>query len=290
MFRARLFASIVAVATVAGTTTPVAYAQRAPKAERERAAKARVAYDDGKKAYNLGEFDRAVELWKQGYEYKDDPIFLFNIGQAYRQNGDHQKALFFYRAYLREDPRARNRDDVEARIAELGKLMEAQQNAVESPPSEPVTPTVDPEPAPTEPAPSQPPPEAPLIRDEGSRPGRGLKIGGIVAGGAGVAAVATGVVFLLRSSSIEGELEEAAASGMPWTSDLMDRESQGKSAQTIGFIAVGVGAACLITGATLFTMGARKDAAARREVQARWQLAPTVSPDTVGVSVSLIGW
>src|SRR5262249_10894361 len=77
-----------------------------PRPDKERSTAARRAFEDGKKAYNIGDFDRAIELWKQAYEYRDDPIFLYNIAQAYRQKGDAQKAIFFYRAYTRESPRA----------------------------------------------------------------------------------------------------------------------------------------------------------------------------------------
>src|SRR5687767_12825659 len=99
----------LALAVLFASPPAPGYAQQSP---RERAALSRDAYDAGKKHYNLGEFEQAIERWKQGYEYKDDPIFLYNIAQAYRQRGDHQKAIFFYRAYIREEPRARNRDDV----------------------------------------------------------------------------------------------------------------------------------------------------------------------------------
>src|SRR5262249_30670262 len=153
-----------------------------------------------------------------------DPIFLFNIAQAYRQKGDPQKAVFFYRAYLRESPRARNRAEVEGRIAELGKQIEAQ------PPPEPPTP--DPEPPPPEPPPVAPPPVAvaPPPADEvapGAHPGRPLVIGGLAAGGAGVVALAAGIVFSLKASSIQSDLEAKNRAGVPWTPALRDKESEG---------------------------------------------------------------
>jgi tetratricopeptide (TPR) repeat protein len=285
MHRARLFASLVAVVT-AVAAVPQADAQRGNRTDREHTAKARERYDAGKKAYNLGEFEKAIELWKSGYEYKDDPIFLFNIAQAYRQKGDLQRALFFFRAYLREDPRARNRDDVEQRIAELQELAGAQ-------------PT---DPAPTRPAPAEPPPavpepppiaappaaEPPPLPDEGpERPGRAMKIGGIAMGGAGLAVTALGAVFLVRAASIEGEIEEAAASGMPWSAELVDRESSGRTAQTLGLIAVGVGAAAALGGVMMVYSGARRDANAAREYRAWLRLAPGLGAGSASLSLSL---
>jgi tetratricopeptide (TPR) repeat protein len=275
-------ARIAALALAAQLAAPASYAQKSP---RERSALSRDAYDAGKKHYNLGAFDRAIELWKQGYEYKDDPIFLYNIAQAYRQKGDHQKAIFFYKAYIREEPRARNRDDVEARIAELTKLLEAQQNATEAPPKEPVSP---PEPQ-AEPPPVVAPPSpsvAPARDDLDARPGRMMKIGGAVAGGIGVAALATGVVFLIRSSSIEGEIEDAAMSGEPWTPELVDREASGRTSATIGWIGTGAGVALVATGITLYVLGAAKDAHARHEREISFAPFPVDSGSGFSVTLS----
>ena len=247
-------------ALVAAAPAPV----RAQQTPRERAALSRDAYDAGKKHYNLGEFDQAIERWKQGYEYKDDPIFLYNIAQAYRQKGDHQKAIFFYKAYIREEPRARNREDVEARIAELTRLIAASQSATESGPKEPVEPPAPIPEAPPAPVAIEPTPATAPPRDGADlSPGRGLKIGGVVAGGAGAIALAGGVLFLVRSSSIEGEIEDAAQSGEPWNADLVDREATGRTSATLGWIGVGAGVALVATGVTLFVLGTRKDARAR---------------------------
>jgi tetratricopeptide (TPR) repeat protein len=282
---------VVAAAVVTALAPPssqVAFAQKSP---RERSALSRDAYDAGKKHYNLGEFDRAIELWKQGYEYKDDPIFLYNIAQAYRQKGDHQKAIFFYRAYIREEPRARNREDVEAKIAELTKLIEAQQNATDSPPVSPSEPPPEGDPPPlaveaqTPPA-SAPPVEVAEDRDAlGPRPGRSLEIGGAVAGGVGVAALATGIVFLVRASSIEGEIEDAARSGEPWSAELVDRESSGRTSQAIGWVAAGARVGLVATGVTLYVLGMHKNARARREAPISFAPLPVTSG--AGVSAAL---
>jgi tetratricopeptide (TPR) repeat protein len=255
-----------------------AAAQRSP---RERAALSRDAYDSGKKHYNLGEFDRAIELWRQGYEYKDDPMFLYNIAQAYRQKGDHEKAIFFYRAYLREEPRARNRGDVEERIAELTRLVEAAQTPEAAPPSEPVSP---PEPEAKPPVAPETEPTPPPVRDEAPRPGRSLKIGGAVAGGVGAGALAAGIVFLARASSIEGEIEDAARSGEPWSAALVDREQAGRTSSVVGWIGIGAGAALAATGVTLFVLGAQRDARARRD--RTFSLAPFSSGTGLSLHVS----
>src|SRR5689334_23312553 len=80
--------AIIAVfATLAIGATPA----RAQDAE-----KARQLFQQGSKYYDLGQFDKAIEAWQQGYDQKPDPGFLYNIAQAYRQKQDATKAIFFY--------------------------------------------------------------------------------------------------------------------------------------------------------------------------------------------------
>jgi hypothetical protein len=129
-------------------------------------ARAKELFQQGTTLFNLGEFDKAIEAWQEGYKAKPDPGFLYNIGQAYRLKGDPQKAIFFYRGYLRNSPKAPNRAEIEAKIATL------QKEVGEPKPGTPVAPTVatpppvggTPPPAIVPPAPAAPvapPPAAP---------------------------------------------------------------------------------------------------------------------------------
>lgn len=100
--------------------------------------------------YNLGQFEEAISEFRKGYEQKGDPAFLLNIGEAYRQLGAHEKALFFYRRYLSAMPDAPNRADIDQKVAALEKLVAAQQRAGASP--------VAPQPLPPRLAEAPPPP------------------------------------------------------------------------------------------------------------------------------------
>jgi hypothetical protein len=91
---------------------------------------ARKSFDEGERAYNLGEFPRAVELFKQAYEQWPEPAFLFNVAQTYRQIGDCKQALFFYKRFLslkeqdtKKPIRPQLKEEVEKRIAELEDCM-----------------------------------------------------------------------------------------------------------------------------------------------------------------------
>ncbi len=93
---------------------------------------AREKYGKATKAYDLGKFEEALELFSEAYEAKELPGFLFNIAQCHRQLGDFERARFFYKRYLDLSPkRPKNAPQVEqliaecdARIAERRKLAE----------------------------------------------------------------------------------------------------------------------------------------------------------------------
>jgi tetratricopeptide (TPR) repeat protein len=80
---------------------------------------ARAHYQAGTTQYNLGRFEEAIGEYRKAYELKNDPVFLFNIAQAYRQLGHRDRALFFYRRYLSTAPDSPHRDEVQTRITEL---------------------------------------------------------------------------------------------------------------------------------------------------------------------------
>lgn len=83
-------------------------------------------FEAGERAYNLGDFQKAVDLFKQSYDEWPEPAFLFNVAQTYRQLGDCKQAQFFYKRFLalkeqdtKKPIRAELRTEVENRIAEL---------------------------------------------------------------------------------------------------------------------------------------------------------------------------
>lgn len=88
-------------------------------------AEAKKLFQEGKKAYDAGRFGEAVEAYQKAHELKPLPAFLFNIGQCYRQLGNHERAVFYFRRFIAEDPRNPNAEvawanlrDAEARLKE----------------------------------------------------------------------------------------------------------------------------------------------------------------------------
>jgi hypothetical protein len=112
----------------------------AAPAQAQDAEKARVLFQQGSKYYDLGQFDKAIEAWQQGYDQKPDPGFLYNIAQAYRQKQDATKAIFFYKGYLRNSPKAHNRAEVDQKIAALQKQLDSGAATTTTPPTNGTTP------------------------------------------------------------------------------------------------------------------------------------------------------
>jgi tetratricopeptide (TPR) repeat protein len=92
-------------------------------------------FEDGSKAFNLGEFKHAVDEYKAAYNIRPDPVFLYNIAQAYRLDGNLQQALFFYKSYLTNSPKAPNRRECESRIRDLEQQIAAQRAVTSAPPT-----------------------------------------------------------------------------------------------------------------------------------------------------------
>jgi tetratricopeptide (TPR) repeat protein len=90
----------------------------------EDEARARSLYLEGQRLYDVGEYERALDAFKDAYLVKPDPNFLFNIAQCHRQMGDPVGAVTEYRAYLRRLPDAPNRALVERFIADGEKEIE----------------------------------------------------------------------------------------------------------------------------------------------------------------------
>jgi tetratricopeptide (TPR) repeat protein len=126
------------------------------------------AYAEGKKLYDVGEYQQALDAFKRAYLAYEDPSFLFNMAQCYRLVGDKQEATRAYKSYLRNFPQAKNRGDVKKIVADLEESLakereaaEAQARAADSPPQGTLAPehvAAEASPAPTVEITQTPPP------------------------------------------------------------------------------------------------------------------------------------
>src|SRR6185436_12717272 len=74
---------------------------RSALAADEDATAAKNYFERGMGHFNLEEYDAAIAQWENGYRLKPVPEFLYNIAQAYRLSKRAEKALTFYRKYLK---------------------------------------------------------------------------------------------------------------------------------------------------------------------------------------------
>lgn len=89
------------------------------------AIEARARYESGVRHFDLTEYEPALADFKEAYRNKPDPVFLYNIAQCHRKLGNTDEAIAFYQNYLRREPDARNREEVERRISELEAIRQA---------------------------------------------------------------------------------------------------------------------------------------------------------------------
>lgn len=74
-------------------------------------AKAKALYKDGMKAYDVGDFEGALNLYSEAYKLTQLPGFLFNIAQCHRQLANYERAAFFYGRFIdNSKPKAANVD------------------------------------------------------------------------------------------------------------------------------------------------------------------------------------
>ncbi len=123
-------------------------------ADKKTETEARTYYDQGTKYYALGRFEEAIQNYEKAFELRPDPVLLYNIAQAYRLSKNFERALFFYKSFLRNMPDAPNRPEVERRIGEMEAALKTQETSSQAPPVgtyEPGTrpPVTSPEPSPS---------------------------------------------------------------------------------------------------------------------------------------------
>lgn len=115
--------------------SPAALSQQTPSdADMQKAAQR---FDEAEKYYKIGEYQKALDGYKEAYLLSGEADLLFNIGQCHRKLGHNDDALAAYHNYLREKPDASNKSDVEAIIQDL----ETQKKNAPPPKSAPADPT-----------------------------------------------------------------------------------------------------------------------------------------------------
>ena|SRR5450631_4162627 len=285
---------------------------RQANADDEATERARKHYLQAQKEYDLGNWDQAAREFSWAYELRPDPIFLYNMAQAYRRGGNLQRAIDLYKNYLLKDPNSPQRADVEQRVQRLQKQLDEERAAKATalsaaPPQSALEPAQEPGAnapavAPAAPAlqttadgqpttppdrgattPANPPsvdsaprsPPAGSLTKAVARPsaGRGLRVAGVVTGAVGLVGIGGGVYFSLRARSLSDSVSNASRYSPA------DAQS-GKNAAVLQWFCYGAGGAALVTGALLYWRGGTQG----REKATSFSLAPLVAPSSVGLA------
>jgi tetratricopeptide (TPR) repeat protein len=141
--------------------TRIAHAQ-----DDESLNRAREHFDRGQTLFEQKLYPDAAQQFLQAYEARKFPAFLYNAALAFEEIPDYAKAVEYYKRYLGEQPDAKDRADVEKRIAvfeaEIERLKAQPPPAPPPPAPDGTTPTTQPTPAP---APATPSPEVQALAD-----------------------------------------------------------------------------------------------------------------------------
>lgn len=181
-----MFPSLRAVIIVSVVTLLV------PSARAENKEKARELYRAATHNYDFGEYQQALDGFKEAYQNYEDPAFLFNIAQCHRAIGHKQEAITFYKSYLRNSSDAPNRDEVQKTIADLQAAIDREKLT-----AQPVAPSVPPAPVAQTTTPTVP---AATVTTKADKRTPSLKwVWGVVAATVGVVALGVGLGVGLSS-------------------------------------------------------------------------------------------
>lgn len=101
---------------------------------------ARQHFKAGEKAFNAGDYSRALLEFEAGYVLVPRPGFLLNMGHTERRLGHPARARELYQRFLEADPESRQRDEVVGLIADIDRALGIPTGSQPSMPLPPVPP------------------------------------------------------------------------------------------------------------------------------------------------------
>ena len=232
---------------------------------------ARQHFKKGNRLFDLQRYTEAAKEYEAAYEAKDDPALLFNIGQAYRLAADYPKAIGAYKSFLRRNPAAKNRTELETRIADLQRLVAEQKRTEEATPADTAPPTELH--ANTEPAAATAPQLVPYTDWNAGKKRRRAGIGLMAGGGALIVggAVVTSLAYSLQSQQSHPSKGTAFDPSAP---------SRLRTEQATGAVLLGVGAGAAVAGVISYYLGRKATH------QERLAVAPIVGNGALGLTLT----
>lgn len=199
---------------------------------------------EAKTACAAGDATKAIRVLAELYTETNDPIWIFNQGRCYHQNGLLSQALSRFKEFLRKSADSPPEDirDAEGFIREIEADLRKQEEAGR--------------------APVAVVPAGPGAASADEHPGRGLRRSGIACAIFGGAALASGVVFSVLVDRANRDVNDRTRTDVVPASAVSDSLHDGPRYETLQWIAYGVGAAAALAGGTLYYFGVRAAAGA----------------------------
>lgn len=270
------------IAGLLGVAAAAAGAAADDEAAPDGEARARELTESGQRHFDLGEYDEAIADFREAYRLMPRPGLLYNLGQAFRLEGDCLTATRMYRNYLRLEPDSRHRPLVEQHLEALagcaaereaaGASAAATEGSADMDPPPPPPPKDDEVVAPAPPEALPPPPPPPT----GS--GRKRRIFGLAVAATGAIAAGAGGYFAFDAMRAADDVSRGYQEGATW-SELEALDARGRRSEVIGISLIAAGGVAVVCGATLYALGRRAD---RRTASAA--LVPTPHGGTIEVS------
>ena len=259
-----VFCLVVLLGSVSTARAADAQANVAGPVAKEKAAR---------KACITGAVEAGIDLLADLYVDTKNTTYVFNQARCYQQNHRWTQAVDRFREYLRKAPDLPDQEKAEvyAHIAECEALKAKEASAQPAVTGVSAASTVS---TGSNPGAAPVVPETTLAA-RAAQPksdGRGLRIGGMIGAGVGVAGIVTGVGLALKVRSLTNELN---------TKFNAPKEATRASYEKWGYVSYGVGAAALVTGATLYYLGSRAGKSSTLGVA----LLPAFTPETATLSM-----
>jgi tetratricopeptide (TPR) repeat protein len=215
--------------------------------------------EEGLALHQQGEYDRAIDELQIAYGLSSEPILLFHLAEAYDLKEEYTEALYYYRAYLDEEPEGAAERGATERIEAITEILER-------PPEEEADPPPQPEPLPDFQPEPEPEPEVATEAPAAPASGRGLRVAGVVTMGAGLIFGGASGYFAVQARTQAQEISDLFEQGVTWQPEFDEKYENGRrDRRNARLLAIGGGAAAL-SGAALYYLGVRSGRAGRIEV------------------------
>lgn len=217
-----------------------------PAPSQEAMDQARERYQQAETLFHVGKFEEAVTLYKEAYELSSAPGLLFNIAQAYRLDREHALAIRYYQSYLRLNPAAENKEDVQRWIAESETARDLENAKIERQKKQEllekpvVTPLIEP---------------VPPIESEREKGLGSLKISGLATAGFGVLLAGGAGYFAYRADSAWSDINALSDDRGTWSPTHQNRYDGAERDETISTVLFVGGGVAVATGALLYILG-----------------------------------